>query len=68
MELHRLFPLLHDDLPDPVWGVDRATVGLHAHSKKSGEFDHHDDDNVEDDDYDDGIGDYGDYDDDGDDE
>ena len=71
MELHGLLPLLHDDLPDPVRGVDRATVGLYAHSEKSRKFHHDDDeggDNVEDDYDDDGMGDHGDYDDDGGDE
>ena len=73
MEFHGLLPLLHDDLPDPVRRVDWATVGLYAHSKKSGQFDHDHDyeggDYVEDDDDDDdGIGDHGDNDYDGDDE
>ena len=38
MELHRLLPLLHDDLPYPVRGVDRAALGLHAGRGKSGEY------------------------------
>ena len=37
MELHGLLPLLHDDLPHPLWGVDRAPLGLHAHSETSGQ-------------------------------
>ena len=38
MELHRLLPLLHDDLPHPLWGVDRAPLGLHEDTKARGLF------------------------------
>ena len=38
MELHRLLPLFHDDLPHPLRGVDRAPVGLHAHSEARGQY------------------------------
>ena len=37
MELHRLFPLFHDDLPHLVRGVDRTSVGLHEGGGESGE-------------------------------
>lgn len=33
MELHGLLPLVHDDLPDSLRGVDRASLGLHASRK-----------------------------------
>jgi hypothetical protein len=36
MELHRLLPLLHDDFPHPVRRVDRAAVGLYAHTEETG--------------------------------
>ena len=38
MELHGLLPLLHDDLPHPLWGVDRAPLGLHEDTKARGLF------------------------------
>ena len=38
MELHRLLPLLHDDLPHPLWGVDRAPLGLHEDTETRGLF------------------------------
>ena len=38
VELHRLLPLFHDDLPHPLRGVDRAPVGLHAHSEARGQY------------------------------
>ena len=47
MELHRLLPFFHDDLPDSLRRVDWAPVGLHAHSETRGQFhnnnnnDHH---------------------------
>ena len=37
VELHRLLPLFHDDLPNPLRGVDRTAVGLHEGRGKSGE-------------------------------
>ena len=36
MELHGLLPLLHDDLPHPLWGVDRAPLGLHEDTEACG--------------------------------
>ena len=36
MELHGLLPLLHDDLPHPLWGVDRAPLGLHEDTEARG--------------------------------
>ena len=36
MEFHGLLPFVHDDIPDPVRGVDRAPLGLHASRRKSG--------------------------------
>ena len=38
MELHGLLPLLHDDLPHPLWGVDRAPLGLHEDTEARGLF------------------------------
>jgi hypothetical protein len=38
MELHRLLPLIHDDLSNPVRGVGGAALGLHALPAESGEF------------------------------
>ena len=36
MELHGLLPLLHDDLPHPLRGVDRAPLGLHEDTEARG--------------------------------
>ena len=36
VELHRLLPFLHDDLPHSVRRVDRAALGLHESGGKSG--------------------------------
>ena len=38
MELHGFLPLLHDDLPHPLWGVDRAPLGLHEDTEARGLF------------------------------
>ena len=38
MELHGLLPLLHDDLPHPLRGVDRAPLGLHEDTEARGLF------------------------------
>ena len=36
MELHRFFPLIHDDISDSLWRVDRASLGLYASPNKIG--------------------------------
>ena len=38
MEFYRFLSFVHDDFPNPVRGMDRTTVGLHASRVESGKI------------------------------